>query len=146
MTTIATDGQTMAGDGLVTSGGIVFGRTAVKVQKLSDGRLVGICGNARYAAPFVAWLESGGDVPEMDDEFEALVVSADGTCKSYDYKGRSLDEELPTASGSGREIALGALVAGSTPEGAVRAACERDTMTGGEITIVSLPAKLKRVA
>lgn len=146
MTTIATDGDTMAGDGLVTSGGTIFGRNAVKVHQLKDGRLVGISGCAHYIAPFVEWLSEGGDVPEMDDQFEALVLLPNGECLSYDHKGRSLPEELPTATGSGREIALGALAVGATPEEAVQAACGRDTSTGGKITVVSRPRKLRRVA
>ena len=146
MTTIATDGNTMAADGLTTSGGTIFGYNATKIHKLKDGRLVGIAGRATYAMPFVAWLNDGGDVPEMDKDFEALVLYPNGSCKSFDHKGRELDEELPTASGSGREIALGAMVVGATPEEAVKAACERDTNTGGKITVLTRPTKLRRVA
>ena len=146
MTTIATDGNTMAADGLTVSGNIVFGHNAVKIHKLKDGRIAGMCGRANFATPFLAWLENGGDLPKMDEDFEALVLYPDGTCKSFDHEGRELLEELPTASGSGREIALGAMDVGATPEEAVKAACERDTNSGGKITVLSRPTRLRRVA
>lgn len=147
MTTIATDGRTMAGDGLVTSNGTIFGTKCVKVRKLKDGRIVGISGVAYTFDPFCEWLERGGDLPTLDEgAFEALVLGVDGSCRSYDHTGRHLAEELPTATGSGREIALGAMAVGASPEEAVKAACERDTGTGGLITVVSLPTQLRRVA
>lgn len=146
MTTIATDGETMAGDGLVTSGSTIFGSSMTKVHQLKDGRLVGISGCAYFATPFMDWLQDGGDVPELDDNFEALVLHPDGSCLSYDNKGRSLPEELPTATGSGREIALGAMAVGASPEEAVKVACDRDTQTGGKITVLTRPRKLRRVA
>jgi ATP-dependent protease HslVU (ClpYQ) peptidase subunit len=146
MTTIATDGHTMAADGMTTSGGTIFGRNAVKVHQLSDGRLVGISGCAYYGPLFLEYLEGKSELPELGEDFEALVLDLDGTCKSYDHKARTLEEELPTASGSGREIALGAMAVGATPEEAVKAACERDMATGGKITVLTLPRKLRRVA
>jgi ATP-dependent protease HslVU (ClpYQ) peptidase subunit len=145
MTTIATDGRSMAADGRVCAGATIFGSNAKKIIRLADGRICGCAGNSRYQAPFVAWLANGGDLPEMDDEFEALVLMPDGTVVSYDHKGRSLPEELPTASGSGREFALAAMDLGASPEEAVKAACARDTMSGGEITVLELPPLLKVV-
>lgn len=146
MTTIATDGQTMAGDGLVTSGNVIFGSNIVKVFQLKDGRLAGICGSAYHAGPFCEWLNQGGEPPELDDNFEALVLMADGSCRSYDHKGRWIAEELPTACGTGREFALAAMDLGASPEEAVEAAAKRDTCTGGKITVLSRPRKLRRVA
>jgi ATP-dependent protease HslVU (ClpYQ) peptidase subunit len=146
MTTIATDGNTMAGDGLVTSGNVIFAWDAVKVVQLKDGRLVGTTGSAFYADPFAVWLNDGGDIPELDDNFEALVLMPDGTCRSYDHKGRWINEELPTACGTGREFALAAMDLGASPEEAVEVASKRDTCSGGKITVLSRPRKLRRVA
>ncbi len=42
MTCIATDGQTMAGDGLICQYDLVLSREAEKVFLLSDGRVVGM--------------------------------------------------------------------------------------------------------
>ena len=136
MTTIATDGKSMAGDGLVTSNGTIFGRSFVKVVRLKDGRIAGAAGSAFYLAPFFAWLESGGDAPELGEHFDGIVLSPDGSCRTYDEKCRSIPEETPSAVGSGREIAIGAMMASASPMKAVTIAAERDSGTGG--TIVSL--------
>lgn len=138
MTTIATDGKSMAGDGLVTSEGTVFGSKCVKVEQLPDGRIAGACGSAYFFGPFIAWLTNGGDFPELDDSFEGLVLSPDGTCRSYDDKGRSIEEELPVASGSGRQLAIGAMLAGASPAKAVEIAATRDLGTGGTIIEITL--------
>jgi ATP-dependent protease HslVU (ClpYQ) peptidase subunit len=146
MTTIACDGESMAGDGLVCSGSTIFGSNAQKIVSLKDGRIVGCAGNARYQRAFVAWLNEGGEPPELDDEFEALVLMPDGSVVSYDHKGRPLPEELPTATGSGREFALAAMDLGASPKEAVEAAAKRDMMTGGTIMSLTRPRKLRRVA
>lgn len=146
MTTIATDGKSMAGDGRVCSGSTVFGSNAEKVVRIADGRIVGIAGNARCAEPFVKWLAEGGDIPDLEEDFEAIVLHLDGSCRSYDNKGRSIPEELPTATGSGREFALAAMDLGASPEQAVVIACSRDIMTGGTITVIHLEPPLRAVA
>ena len=147
MTTIATDGKTMAGDGLVTSGCAIFGTNCVKVRKLADGRIVGMAGSAYDFDPFCEWLENGGDHPgDMIDDFEALVLNSDGTCLSYNNKGRCIPEELPTATGSGRDFALAAMDLGFSPEEAVKLACKRDTNSGGTIVVIERPTVLKRIA
>lgn len=138
MTTIATDGKALAGDGLITSNGTVFGSQFAKVTKLPDGRITGVAGSAFHVAPFVAWLEAGGDPPELDEHFDALVLSPDGTCRSYDEKCRCILEEVPTAAGSGRELAIGAMLAGASPKQAVEIAAQRDVGTGGTIVSISL--------
>jgi ATP-dependent protease HslVU (ClpYQ) peptidase subunit len=139
MTTVACDGKTMAADGLVTCNGTIWAQGFEKVARLPDGRIAGASGSAYYIAPFLAWLKDGGDFPEMDAEnFEGLVLSPDGSVRAYDHKGRSIPEEVPTASGSGKEIALGAMLAGATPAEAVNIAAERDCGTGGKIIAISL--------
>jgi ATP-dependent protease HslVU (ClpYQ) peptidase subunit len=82
----------------------------------------------------------------MEECFEALVLMTDGSCRSYDHKGRSIPEELPTAIGSGRDFALAAMDLGASPAEAVEAAAKRDTITGGKITNIERPRKLRRVA
>lgn len=147
MTTVATDGDTMAADGLLVSGGTVFGTNFEKIRSLKSGAIVGIAGTASYFEPFCDWICNGGDMPEFDENFEAIVLYPDGICRSFDHKGRSIIEELPTASGSGREIALGAMAVGASPEEAVKAACQRDTQTGGTVRVLARPKRrLRRVA
>lgn len=146
MTTIACDGKSMAADGMVSCEGTVFGRNAVKVRRLNDGRIVGVCGSAYNIEPFSEWLNDGGDKPELPDEFEALVLRPDGICLCYNNKCQSIVEELPTASGGGKDFALAALDAGCSPERAVEIACQRALGTGGKITVIHLEPPLRAVA
>lgn len=138
MTTIATDGKTMAADGLVTSNGTAWGSGLAKIAKLKDGRIAGASGSAYNIGPFISWLENAGDWPKMEDNFEGLVLLPDGSVQSYDEHGRSLTEEVPVSSGSGREIALGAMLAGASPKKAVEIAAQRDIATGGKVIEIAL--------
>lgn len=129
----------MAGDGLVTSSGTAFGFGMTKVRRLSDGRLAGFTGSAYDGSAFCDWLESGGDVPDLEkDSFEGLVLDTQGVVRSYDGRGRCIIEEVPIASGSGRELALGAMLAGASPMKAVSIAAARDCCTGGQIVCLKL--------
>lgn len=134
MTTIATDGKSMAGDGLLTGNGIVHGFDFRKVFRLADGRIAGFCGDS-YALPAVVeWLNNGGNLPDIDPEnFEGLILHPDGRCQSVNGKGQMIDQPVPAVTGSGGAIALGAMLAGASPTEAVDIACQRDCKTGGQI-------------
>jgi hypothetical protein len=97
MTIIATDGKSMAGDGLCTGNGMVHDSNVQKVFRLKNGSLVGICGTAYGCNPFVAWLENGGDPPPLPDSFEALVLQLDGDCLSYNDRCQSIRLKTATA-------------------------------------------------
>jgi ATP-dependent protease HslVU (ClpYQ) peptidase subunit len=133
MTTIATDGKSMAGDGLVTGDNMVFSTSVPKVRRLKSGGLVGVCGSAFNFDPFVEWLDKGGDPPTLTDGFEALVLLPSGKVLSYNEQCRAIHEDLPTACGSGRQLAIGAMEAGAKPKRAVEIAAKRDLGTGGKI-------------
>lgn len=131
---------------MVACDGLVFALSFPKVRKLSDGRIFGLCGTAYDFEPFGEWLEKGGDCPKLSEEFEGLVLSPDGTCRSYAPDGRSILEEIPTATGGGKQIALGAMHAGASAEEALRICCERSLGTGGTVTVLTRPRRLRRVA
>lgn len=145
MTTIATDGKSMAADGRVTSCDMIFSEELVKIHRLADGRLVGIAGSGYFHEPFLKWLEEGGEKPKLSDNFEGLVLHPDGTACTYDENCYRLPESLPTASGSGRPFALAAMDLGFSPEEAVKAAIRRDTQSGGKITVLHLKPALEVV-
>ena len=129
----------MAGDGLVCGGDTIFGHNTVKVFRLNDGRIAGVAGGAFNAAPFINWLNDGGDKPDFgEDSFDALVLHPDGSVQNYDKQCRAIPEAVPTACGSGRDIAIGAMEAGATPEEAVDIASRRNAYTGGKITVLSI--------
>lgn len=135
MTTIATDGRSMAGDGLCTGNGIVHGFATQKVFKLDDGRIVGMCGTAYGMPVFVDWLNNGGEKPKLFGGFEALVLSPDGTCATFNEECQSCPQEVPAITGCGGPIALGAMLAGASPKRAIEIASMRDQATGGTITV-----------
>lgn len=133
MTTIATDGRTMAGDGLVTGNGIKHMQSNIKVHKLPCGTLVGLSGCTYVQQEALEFVAGDRDTLDAGDDFEALILYPDGTCEAMDGKGRRYQQSVPAVTGSGGAIALGAMAAGATPREAVEIATRYDTTTGGEI-------------
>ena len=146
MTTIATDGHSMAGDGRISEGDRISCDDYQKVRKLKDGRIVGFSGNAYNWDAFADWLVQGGDLPKVDDQFGCIVLTPEVQILTYDEHGRTFVETAPYACGSGSSYAIAAMDLGCSPEEAVEAACKRDLFSGGKITVISRPRKLRRVA
>jgi ATP-dependent protease HslVU (ClpYQ) peptidase subunit len=132
MTTIATDGKSMAGDGMSCSMDMVVTTGRKKVHRLGDGRIVGCSGNSANIIRFVAWLE-GGDKPEIKDSFAALILEADGSTFQFCEQLVPMPVDLPAALGSGVHFAVGAMLAGASPRRAVEIASSRDPHSGGDI-------------
>lgn len=147
MTTIATDGKSMAGDGQVSCGDRVAHSAFLKVVRLADGRIVGVSGTAYDLEPFCDWLMNPTmDKPKLWERSEFLVLHPDGSVLSYNEDCRSIREPTLTASGSGSDFAIGAMMAGASPQRAVEIACAADTKSGGEIYVEHVKAELKNVA
>lgn len=140
MTTIATDGKTMAGDGLGNIDGLVTSKARVKVFRLLDGRIFGGAGATEDVAAARNWLNLGGDRPTLTD-FAGLTIDISGAITSYGCALVGFAMEAPAACGSGMGVALGAMDAGASPQRAVEIAANRDTWTGG--TILCLSATIK---
>jgi hypothetical protein len=138
MTTIATDGKSMAGDTLTTAGGYVV-RHATKVFRTGDGRIFGCCGPSVDTLKFRAWmLDPVIEQPKLGDDFTALILNQDGSVDWIDCALVPVKSIAPAAIGSGCELAIGAMLAGATPAAAVGIAGQRDTATGGDITVEAL--------
>ena len=134
MTTIATDGKSMAGDGQVTNGSLIDSYSFRKVFRLADGRIVGCAGDVWATMAIVGWLEKGGEFPKIEcDGFEALVIDGTGLAICYNNLGQSAPQSLPAVIGSGSKLALGAMLSGANPTDAVDIACGRDCYSGGQI-------------
>lgn len=142
MTTIATDGETMAADGLCTQHGTVIDRNRVKVHRLEDGRIVGGCGDTADNELVVEWLAAGaksGEEPVISDAGSVvLVLHPCGGVDIIDRQCRPLRIPTPIAIGSGCDYAMGAMDAGASPERAVEIAAARNPNTGGKITVLGL--------
>lgn len=139
MTTIATDGKSMAGDSRITARNEWVGDT-IKIHKAKDGRIFGCCGASADRVLFGAHINGENAEPKLSDDFSALVLNADGTVDYYYDKLVPIRYLTPMAIGSGGDFALGAMLAGKSPAEAVGIAALRDLSTGGDITTISIGA------
>lgn len=134
MTTIATDGRTMAGDGISTSLDIIMRRNAPKVRRLPDGSIFGFAGRTADANALYSWLADGQKgAPPKIKEGRALILRPGGRIEHIGSDGDLIEIEAPAAIGSGGELAIGAMEFGANPKQAVEIAARRDPFTGGRI-------------
>lgn len=139
MTTIATDGVTMAGDGARCRNDIIVALSAAKVNRLSDGSLLGCSGESADCIALRLWIDGGQEGPRPKaNSLSGLHLKSNGDLLYYSEKGPPVPAELPATAGSGGELALGALLAGASPAEAVRIAALRDPYTGGNICVETL--------
>lgn len=138
MTTIATDGKTMAGDGCRFYCDTCVMASAVKVRRLHDGALVGTAGDVGFGMAVVEWLENGGPPPALKDDGSALLLETSGECFVLDHNCNRIPVEAPVSIGSGMDLAIGAMMAGATPAEAVAIAAQKDPHTGGTITVLGI--------
>lgn len=146
MTTIATDGRSMAGDGItLTANEIVANHTATKVQRLSDGSLLGCAGSTAVKHRIRDWLEAqlagkSPPFPSIKGPFSVIWLRRDGTARYFNEDGRENWSALgfPFAIGSGAELAMGAMAARKSPREAVEIASRHDPYTGGVIIELAL--------
>lgn len=140
LTTIVTDGITMAADMQATDGKVPF-RYEGKMRKI-QGHLVGAAGDVDNIPFFFQWYEEclenlAPTTPRMSKQFEAICVRPDGKIAIYGPRLTAIPVEAPFyAIGSGSYVALGAMEVGASPEEAVKAAIKHDIYTGiGVMTI-----------
>lgn len=135
MTTIATDGETIAADSLISCMGTLLAFNK-KLHRCSDGRIFGCTGLATHIIQFSNWMLAGcpdDGKPILREEFAALVLNPDGSVDYMDQELTPVPYAVPAAVGSGGAIALGAMLAGATPAKAILIAAERDRTTGGTV-------------
>lgn len=137
MTTIATDGRSMAADGQESVSGTISHMASVKVYRLTDGRLFGACGSAHEAEQVRGWLNGEQEKPDVSKDFGAILLTSEGVeaCSSA-LLFRETFQLM--AMGSGMDFAIGAMEHGASPAEAVAIAVIRDPHTGGKITTLKL--------
>jgi len=137
MTTIAFDGRAIACDGRGCSNEVVFADQLLKIATLSDGSLLGLAGPSHALELVTDWLEGKTEFPADLGEWSALHIQPDAKVRLYTDKAQRAWREIdtPAAIGSGRELAIGAMLHGASAEEAVRIACQRDPYSGGNITV-----------
>lgn len=147
MTTIATDGKTIAADGLACMGDEPIQRDAVKIV-VNGGRLYALAGTQALFPALIEWHHAGAkpaDAPAKTDGLRWSLLVADGPQSVVGYADHCPYADrvtFPFAFGSGQDFATGAMEAGATPAEAVAIACRRDIRSGGEIMVVDIAEAL----
>jgi ATP-dependent protease HslVU (ClpYQ) peptidase subunit len=127
----------MAADGMGTCGDTIVSTNERKLSKLPDGSIIAGSGDLAAMQRAINYLHAPNTSPDdFTGEFSLLRLYADGSVVRYDGSLFPLPAQVPAAIGSGTEIAIGAMCAGAEPSRAVEIASERDTHTGGEITVM----------
>lgn len=137
MTVICTDGKTMAADGLVQQDGLIFDYNFIKLARLDNGSILGVCGSAFDLASFIRFICFGEPLDAWENS-EALLLKPDGSVWCYNHKGQAIEQPKVSAIGSGASLAYGALEHGASPKEAVEIAIHRHTCCGGRVTVLSL--------
>lgn len=137
MTTIATDGKTIAADGQSTAGDMVTSLESVKLARLPDGSIIGGCGDLSPMRRAINCLHAPDAHPDdFTGEFTLLRLYPDGKIVSYEGCLFAFELPAPVAIGSGREFAMGAMLAGKKPSEAVEIAKQRDIYSGGNVLVM----------
>lgn len=137
MTTIATDGKTMAGDGQADIGDTIMVTNHRKVRRTDEGVIIGCAGNSVDAQRFHAWFKEKGPKPRFKS-IQVLVLYPSGRLEYWNEEMEPTEMQAPCAIGSGMDFAIGAMMAGADPGEAVRIATMRDPFSGGDITVEHL--------
>lgn len=137
MTTIATDGKTIAWDQQITFG---LARRLLNEPKVEmiDGTIFGASGAMVPLKALADWYFAGAKPEdEPSDNFQLLVISTEGVMQ-YENGGEKYRPKLPAAIGSGEPYALTTMRLGYSPEHAIKMAAECDAHTGGEVSVMEI--------
>jgi len=152
MTTIATDGLTIAADGKASAGTMVTSSKVNKVRVL-NGVIYAVSGLEAYVQPLIDWHNAGADPAKYPlakgdgNESCLLVIVEPGRGQYYTYGiPYRVDVEFPFALGSGRDFAIGAMEAGASPLEAVDIAVRRDVYSGGSIQVLDIAEATRQPA
>lgn len=149
MTTIATDGRTIAADGLRCAGSSIISKTEKKIR-IRDGRVFAFTGLCAAFEPAIAWYLDGHEagkqpVAEKDDSWSLIVIEKDRVLRKFSSSAPWAEEfPYPQAFGIDSDFAYAAMFSGKTPAEAVALAAEHNVYTGGEIMVVDIAEALAR--
>lgn len=135
MTTIATDGKSIACDGKSCLGSCVTSLTRSKIYKV-DNYYVGCSGNIDLIEKYIDYLKGAGDLPIRDVNHDTLMVlflKKNGVFIAEGPNMSIVRIDKIHAIGSGADFAMGAMCLGASPREAVKVASKYDVYTGGKI-------------
>jgi len=133
MTTIATDGKTMAADSQQSTYG-VDNISCIKLHRIGD-YVYSHAGNLSEALIYLDWVKAGcpdDNRPVLSDECSFVKVGKGKVFRIINTL-RPYECGFPFAMGSGAEYAMGAMAMGATPIQAVKIAMKYDIYTGGKV-------------
>lgn len=137
MTTICSSRDYMVSDSRCSNGDACF--ETPKIIKIHNV-IIGACGGAADCEKFLGWYQKKSRRIKFSnpDEFEALVLSADGLFLFQDTLFPIVITNKFHAIGSGGKAALGAMYMSASPEQAVEIAIKIDPLSGGTIVKLEL--------
>ncbi|MCA3042496.1 MAG: hypothetical protein ING51_05735 [Rhodocyclaceae bacterium] len=139
MTTVAWDGYTLAADKRATVGGMPYVTT--KLKRLNGGpyhnAICGWAGTESIAKEVVSWLQSGAEPKEFPavqrgSDWVPIILIHEDQCLVFEQTPFPVERDInkPTAIGSGREYAIGAMYWGANANAAVSVASKCDVYSG----------------
>lgn len=140
MTIITCKDNMMAADTAVHFNNGYFGDT-IKIVKIND-MLIGSAGEYHECLRFRQYVSSGYDLEDWiaeTEEFESIILNEDGIrtiSKRYD-KNLKIKRDF-YAIGAGRDIALGAMMAGASASDAVNYVIDYHSLCKGNTIIMTL--------
>jgi ATP-dependent protease HslVU (ClpYQ) peptidase subunit len=142
VTTIATDGYSIAADGRTTMSGIILSENENKLVSMSDGSVIGYAGARSTALHAISEIEDAElhrrEPDAVEGDYTLLRLYPSGAVALMD-DGVGLRHPLwvtpPFAIGSGSVAATAAMVARASPKKAVRIAMGVDSNSGGVINV-----------
>lgn len=144
MTTIAWDGNMLAGDRRVCFGQGYMGQTTKIARRDSDGALFGSSGSTSICQALQRWFIAGevGDLPKLevdkDNAASGFIVRSCGAIDDITALGVARILAKLYARGSGADYALGAMSMGADARRAVEVAAQWDSGTGDGVDTLLL--------
>ncbi len=143
MTTIASDGITVAADSCVTANDLRVKAPETKLQR-EGGYLFGIAGDISMMEPMIDWYLKGAISTKhprhcTTTTFTFLVFLPDEV-QMFNQQSDYVDKyRYPYTTGTGAQLAMGAILHGATPYEAVKCACKVDVYSAEPITTHTIP-------
>jgi hypothetical protein len=126
----------MAADTLEVFGSLKSGLCS-KIFHAKDGSVAGGIGLSRDCVSFEKYMKEVCPKPKLSKDFVGLILKSDGSVRLVYGNWNYSRAILPAAIGSGDMLAVGAMMAGASPQRAIEIAIKRDSLTGGEIESLS---------
>jgi hypothetical protein len=146
MTTIATDGVTVASDSMRVCGHEIIDLSTKKI-KVRGGYVFAFTGDFGIFEPAIEWFLAGHEAdrapkPIKDGNWRLLVFHHDRLMGYTDTMPYGEPWPYPQAFGSGAEYAMAAMHLGKSPSEAVELAARFNVYTGGPIQVVNIAEAL----